>query len=78
MELANAAHPRAEMMRFEVHGHSVWGHHPCQLIGDLVGHFLLDAETARNDAHEASQLADPDDVFVGDVADPGLAVERWA
>jgi len=41
-----------------------------------LGHPLPDAETARQDADQARQLADADDLVVGDVADPGPAGER--
>ena len=39
-------------------------------VGDLVGHPLLDAEATGQHANEPGQLADPDDLLVGDVADP--------
>ena len=76
MHLADAAHLGAQVVGLDVHRDAVRLHHPVELVTDLVGHPLLDAEAPGDDADEPGQLADPDDPLVGDVADVDVAEER--
>jgi len=76
MHLADATHLRAQMVRFHIHRHAVRLGQLGEGSSDLVGHPLLDAETASGDAHQPGQLADADDVLMGDVADEGAPKER--
>ena len=41
-----------------------------------MSHPFLNAKTASRNPHEPGQLADADDVLVGDVGDEGTAHER--
>ena len=74
--LADAAHLRAQVMGLEVHRDAVWLEHRHQPVGDLVGHPLLHAEPPRRHPDQPGQLADPDDLLVGDVPDVRPPEER--
>ena len=74
--LPDAAHLRAKVRGFQVHCDSVRLHQLCERVGDLLAQALLHGETAREQAHQTSQLRDPDDPLVRDVADVRETVER--
>ena len=74
--LADAAHLRAQVVGLEVDGDAVGLEHRHQPVGDLVGHPLLHAEPPRRDPDQPGQLADPDDLLVGDVPDVRPPEER--
>ena len=74
--LADAAHLRAQVMGLEVDGDAMGLEHRDQPVGDLVGHPLLHAEPPCRDADQPRQLADPDDLLVGDIPDVRPPEER--
>ncbi len=64
------------MHRVEVHSDAVVLQHAHELIRDLHSDALLNSEAPREHPHQAGQLGDADDLFVRDVGDEGVAVER--
>ena len=76
MILADASHLRAEMHRREVHRDSVRLKHTDQLVCDLHPDAFLDRESAGEHPHEARELGDADYLFVRDLADIRMPVER--
>jgi hypothetical protein len=76
MLLANTAHLRAEVLRFEMDRDAVWLHQRDQRVSDLNTQTLLHGEAAREQTHEPGQLRDADDLLVRDVRDMSETVER--
>ena len=74
--LANPTHLRAEVTRLKKDRRPVCVDHFFEGVGDLVCHPLLDAESAGEDANKAGHLAEPDDLVMGDIADPRPSDER--
>src|SRR6266550_701479 len=72
----DAAHLRAQVRCVEVNRHAVRLEHPHQLVCDLYANAFLHCEAPRENADQSRQLRDADDLFVRDVADVGVAVER--
>src|SRR3954454_13443048 len=64
------------MLRLEVDRDAVGVCQRGDGIGQRVREPLLDCEPTGDQADEPGQLADPQDLLVGDVAEPGVADER--
>ena len=62
------------MHGLEVHCGRMGLEHAHQGVGHLLADPLLHREAPRVHAHQASELRDADDLFVGNVADEGRAV----
>src|SRR4029079_19382087 len=69
-------HLRAEVRGLEVNGDALRRDQLDEAIGDLFAQTLLHGEPTREQAHEARQLRDADDLLARDVADVREAVER--
>jgi hypothetical protein len=67
---------RAQVHRLDVDRDAVRLHQLGECIGDLLAQTLLHREAAREQAHQAGQLRDANDLLVRHVADVGEAVER--
>src|SRR5215510_6437999 len=51
-------------------------HDLVEVVGHLLANALLNGEPPSEQSHEPSQLGDPDDLLVGDIADMGNSVKR--
>ena len=76
MRLPNATHLGAQVVRLDIDRDSVWRHHPLEFVRDLERHPFLQTEAPRDDPDKASQLADADDPFVGDIPHVDVS-EEW-
>src|ERR1700694_3137398 len=73
--LANATHLGAQMSRFEVDGYAVGLQDAREGLGDLAAESLLKGKPPSEEPYQPGELRDADDVFVGDVAQVGVAEE---
>src|SRR5260370_8019339 len=73
---ADAAHLGPEMNRLEVHGDAMGLQDAREGPRDLATTRVLDGEPPGEEAHQAGELGDADDVLVGDVAEVGVAEKR--
>src|SRR6185312_3722487 len=69
---ADAADRHARMARLDDHRHPLGFQFAHEQVGDRFGHTLLDLRTAGHDLDHAGQLAQPDHLAVGQVADVRL------
>lgn len=72
----HSAHFHAEMMRFEEDGYTMRMEHGFQSVRNLLTDAFLYGETLGKESHQAGQLGNADDIFMGNVAHIRLAVKR--
>src|SRR5260370_23596649 len=73
---ADAAHLGAEMNRLEVHGDAMGLQDAREGLRDLATNPLLDGEPPGEEAHQAAELGDADDVLVGALAEVAVGEKR--
>src|SRR5690606_26769395 len=74
--LVHAAGGHALVRADDHHAHAARLQHPLDAARDLRGHLLLHLEAARVGVHHPRELADADDLAIGQVADVRLADDR--
>src|ERR1700687_3292613 len=76
MVLADATHLSAQVLGGQVHRDAMRLEESNELVSDLDPDSLLDGEAPREDAHQARELGDADDLLVRDVPDECVSVKR--
>src|ERR1051326_5017314 len=69
-------HLSTKVMGFEIHGDTVGLKHRIQGISDLLPDPFLHRKTLGEQAHEAGELRNTDNVLVSDISHVGMPVER--
>src|SRR5215216_4302473 len=64
---AHPAHFHAEMVSLQKNGNAVGMQHRFERVCDLLADPLLDRKALRKKPHQASELGNPDDIFVRNV-----------
>src|SRR5947209_12383179 len=69
-------HLSTKVMGFEIHGYTVGLKHRIQGISDLLPDPFLHRKTLGEQAHEAGELRNTDDVLMSDISDIGMTIKR--